>query len=150
MKTLHAAIIAVAILVAAGIGVFAYYYYYVLPQPVDEASLRAYSDPMTENVLQSINTGNYANFSADLDSTMKSSINQTAFNQLCAALYSKVGNYTSKDFVRGEILQGFVVAYYNASFTGEPAGVTIKVVFTSSNPVKITGLWFDSPKLEAN
>lgn len=149
MKTTYAIIIAVAIIAMALIGVSAYYNY-SLSQPVNETSLRAYADPMTENVLQSINTGNYANFSADFDSTMKSSLNQTAFDQLCVTLYSKVGNYTSKEFVKGQSLQGSIIAYYNASFTNEPGGVTVRVVFSSSSPVKITGLWFDSPKLEAN
>jgi hypothetical protein len=150
MKTNQAAIIAAAILIVAVIGGIAYLYYSTLPQPVDVAALRAYADPMTANILQSINTGNYANFSANFDSVMKSSINQTAFDQLCSLLSSKVGNYTSMEFVKGESLQGNVIAYYLANFTEEPAGVTVKVVFDTGNPIQITGLWFDSPKLDAD
>jgi hypothetical protein len=46
--------------------------------------------------------------------------------------------------------QGFIVAYYNASFTMEPSGVTVKVVFDTGSAHQVAGLWFSSPKLNSD
>jgi hypothetical protein len=148
MNTKQIIIISIVALAAVGIGLGAFYYYTQMPQPVDETALRVYADPMTENLLQAINTVDYSSFSEDFDSTMKSGITEQSFISMCSTFQSKVGNYTSKTFVRGESLQGYIIAYYSAAFTDEPAGVSVKVVFSSVNgSMKITGLWFDSPKL---
>ena len=144
-------VISIVVLAVVGIGLGAIYYYTQMPQPVDEMSLRIYADPMTERVLQAINTINYTSFSTDFDSAMRSGITEPSFISMCSTFQSKVGNYTSKAFVRGERLQGFVIAYYSAAFTNEPANVSVKVVFSSDGgPAKITGLWFDSLKLRSN
>lgn len=141
-------VIAIAALAVVGVGLGIFYYYTQMPQPTDEVALRIYADPMSENILQSINAANYTSFSRDLDSTMKAAIPEQSFNTMCSTLQQKVGSYTSKTFIRGEAFQGFTIAYYNASFTNEPAGVTVKVVFSSAGgPAKVSGLWFDSPKL---
>jgi len=117
---------------------------------VDETSLRIYSDPMTENLLLAIESGNYTEFSRDFDDAMKNALTLANFQQLATQFDSKIGNYIpgSKAFIKGERTGNFIIAYYKAEYTNEPAGVTVKVVFTSGNgPAKITGLWFSSPKL---
>jgi hypothetical protein len=141
-------IITAIAMVVAGVGLGAYYYYTQMPQPVDEMSLRVYADPMAENLLQSINEANRTSFFRDLDATMKAVMTEEYFSGMCSNIQQKVGNYTSKTFVRGEAFQGFISAYYSANFTGEPAGVTVKVVFSSSSgEAKVSGIWFSSPKL---
>jgi hypothetical protein len=151
MNTKKIIIISVMALVIVGVALGAIYYYTQMPQPVDEASLRIYADPMTENILQAINTVNYTSFSKDLDSTMKSSFTEQTFTSMCSTLESKIGSYVSKVFIRGESLQGYTIAYYNATYTDEPAGVSVKVVFSSDGgAAKISGLWFDSPKLRSS
>ncbi len=146
-KIIIIGVIALAIVMAT---LWAADYYFNTPQPVDEASLRAYADPMTENLLLAINAGNYTAFSRDLDSAMLGSITQQSFSILCANLQSKVGNYTAKAFIRGEGVSGYTIAYYNATYTNEPAGVSVKVVFSQVNGTeKVSGLWFDSPKLRS-
>lgn len=148
MNAMRIIIIAVVALVIVGVGLGAYYYYTQMPQPTDEMSLRVYADPMSENLLQSTNAANYTSFSRDFDSAMMAAFTEQSFSTMCSTIQQKVGSYTSKTFVRGEAFQGFTIAYYNASFTNEPAGVTVKVVFSSpSGPAKVSGLWFDSPKL---
>lgn len=150
MNTKGIIIIALAALVAVGVAVGLLYYYTQLPQPVDEAALRAYADPMAENVLLSIGAQNYTSFSSDFDAAMKSAFTVPSFNSMCSTIQSRVGGYVSKAFIRGESLQGYTIAYYNASFTGEPAGVTVKVVFSHSGGApKVSGLWLDSPKLRS-
>ncbi len=125
-------------------------YWLSLPQPVDELSLRIYADPMTENLLLAFENGDYAEFSRDFDDAMKNALNLAGFQQLRSQFDSKIGDYVSgsKTFIKGERAGNYIIAYYRASYTSEPAGVAVKVVFTSDNgPAKVTGLWFSSPKL---
>ncbi|MDH7555498.1 MAG: DUF3887 domain-containing protein [Candidatus Methanosuratincola sp.] len=146
MKASYIIIVLIVALAAIG-GVV---YWLSLPQPVDELSLRIYSDPMTENLLLAIENGNYTEFSRDFDDAMKNALNLASFQELRSKFDSKIGNYVpgSKAFIKGERTGEFIIAYYRANYTNEPAGVTVKVVFTSVNgPAKITGLWFSSPKL---
>lgn len=141
-------IIIILIVALAAIGGVAYWL--SLPQPVDELSLRIYSDPMTENLLLAIENGNYTEFSRDFDDAMKNALNLANFQELRSKFDSKIGDYVpgSKAFIKGERTGDFIIAYYRANYTNEPAGVTVKVVFTSGNgPARITGLWFSSPKL---
>ncbi|MBC7120840.1 MAG: DUF3887 domain-containing protein [Candidatus Methanosuratus sp.] len=147
MKKSSFVIIAVIVALAAVGGIV---YWLSLPQPVDEASLRVYADPMTENLLLGIENGNYTAFSRDFDDAMRNALNLTNFQQLISNLDSKVGHYVSdsKTFIKGEQTGNYIIAYYMADYTNEPAGVTVRVVFTSDNgPEKISGLWFSSPKL---
>ncbi|MDI9609026.1 MAG: DUF3887 domain-containing protein [Candidatus Verstraetearchaeota archaeon] len=146
MKASYVIILLIVALAAVG-GVA---YWLSLPQPVDEASLRIYADPMTENLLLAIENGDYTAFSRDFDDAMKNALNLANFQQLRSQFDSKIGDYVngSKAFIRGERTGNYIIAYYKANYTNEPAGVTVKVVFTSGNgPAKITGLWFSSPKL---
>ncbi|MEM2125194.1 MAG: DUF3887 domain-containing protein [Candidatus Methanosuratincola sp.] len=146
MKASYVIILLIVALAAVG-GVA---YWLSLPQPVDEVSLRIYADPMTENLLLAIENGDYTAFSRDFDDAMKNALNLANFQQLRSQFDSKIGDYVngSKAFIRGERTGNYIIAYYKANYTNEPAGVTVKVVFTSGNgPAKITGLWFSSPKL---
>lgn len=146
MKASYVIILLIVALAAVG-GVA---YWLSLPQPVDEVSLRIYADPMTENLLLAIENGDYTEFSRDFDEAMKNALNLANFQQLRSQFDSKIGDYVngSKAFIRGERTGNYIIAYYKANYTNEPAGVTVKVVFTSGNgPAKITGLWFSSPKL---
>lgn len=148
MKASYVIILLIVALAAVG-GVA---YWLSLPQPVDEVSLRIYADPMTENLLLAIENGDYAAFSRDFDDAMKNALNLANFQQLRSQFDSKIGDYVngSKTFIRGERTGNYIIAYYKANYTNEPAGVTVKVVFTSGNgPAKITGLWFSSPKLSS-
>jgi hypothetical protein len=153
MKMSRTLAISVVVNEMAAVGLGATFYYLEFPQPVDEVSLRIYADPMAEGMLQAINTMNYTSFSMDFDSGLKEQINETYFASICSIIHSKVGDYTSKEFIRGEriVVQGCVRAYYNASFTDEPAGVTVMVAFSSDGgSTKVSEIGFDSPKLRAN
>ena len=144
--------VAIAVLAVSAAGLGATFYYLEFPQPVDEASLRTYADPIVERMLQATNSANYTEFSMDFDTHLAAHINETYFAEICSTLHSAVGGYASKVFIRGErvVVEGCAKAYYNASFTGEPAGVTVMVAFsTGGGPAKVTEIRFDSPKLKA-
>src|ERR1035437_7553422 len=117
---------------------------------IDEAAVRAYADPMTENVLQAIGQNDYAKFSQDFSQQMKDTLTQTAFTQLTTLVQSKIGNYQSKQFVKTQLQNGFTVVIYNATFSNEPSGVTVTISFQSVNGNNIVGgFYLNSPKLAA-
>ncbi len=138
-------IVLLAVLVVA-VGIYAL----TLPAPIDVQRVRAYSDAVTEDILRGLNEGNYTRFSGHFDSNMKGNLTEVAFLQMKALFDSRIGEYSSKEFVSAEQSSGYIVTIYKANFTSEPAGVTVKAVFSEVNgTAHVTGLWFDSPKLRS-
>lgn len=124
---------------------------YIVSQPaaVDVNKVRAYADPITEDILIAMNEGNYTKFSKDMDVAMKNAMTEPVFQQTVALIKSKVGNYVSKEFSKAELQGNYTVVYYKAKYTGE-SEVTVKVVFIEAGGKQyVSGLWFDSPKLRS-
>jgi hypothetical protein len=116
---------------------------------VDETSLRIYADPMVENILASIETEDLAKFTMNMDATMKAAYTPEVFANLHSLLQGKVGDYGTKTFVKAERSGSYIVTYYKATYSNEPAGVTVKVVFSvnTGGAALVSGLWLSSPKL---
>lgn len=132
------------VVVAAGV-----WYYMDATTRVDEMSVRIYADPAAENILASIESGDLASFTRDMDAAMKAAYTEAQFETLQDTLYAKVGSYEGNTFTSAERSGEYIVAYYKAGFTDEPAGVTVRVVFAvnTGGPAQVSGLWFSSPKL---
>ena len=114
--------------------------------PLDD--VREHSDRITENILLGMNNDNYTEFSEHFDQTMKNTMSQAVFNETNALIKSKIGEYVSKQFWKAECENQFTIVYYHARFTHEPDNVIIKVVLQDIlGEIKVSGLWFDSPKL---
>ena len=136
-------IVTLLILAVAIVGV----YLATIPKPIDETSLRSYSDPMTEQLLVSINTGNYTQFTANFDPAMLNAFPLEKFDQLRDSLQSNIGNFSSMSFLKAERSGSFIVAYYNTIYTND-SNVQVRVVFSYNDGIaKISGLWFNSEKL---
>ncbi len=142
-----------AILIVVGVVVAAAGVWWLMDQQsrVDEMSVRIYADPMAENILANIETGDLTNFAKDMDATMKAAYTADQFATLQNLIHTKVGTYHGKTFTRAERSGDYIVVYYKAAYSGEPAGVTVKVVFSvnTGGPAQVSGLWFTSPKLAA-
>jgi hypothetical protein len=69
---------------------------------------------------------------------------QAAFSIKSKELLDTVGK-------AGLVAKGSVFSMlYNATFTGEPAGVTVMVAFSTGGvPAKVTEILFDSPRLRS-
>lgn len=135
---------ALIILVSAGVWV-----YQDSISKVDEMSVRIYADPMAENILASIELEDFASFTRNMDAAMKAAYTPEELAKLHSLLQGKVGDYGSKTFVKAERSGDFIITYYKASYSNEPAGVTVRVVFSvnTGGPALVSGLWFSSPKL---
>ena len=133
----------VLIIAVALVGV----YLGTMSKPIDVSSVRSYSDPMTEQLLVSINTGNYTQFSVNFDPSMLNALPIDKFNQLRDTLQSDIGNFTSMTFVSAGWSGDYIAVNYNAIYTND-SNVAVKVVFSPvGDSAKISGLWFNSAKL---
>ncbi|MBN1455116.1 MAG: DUF3887 domain-containing protein [Methanomicrobia archaeon] len=118
--------------------------------PVDIDQVRSYADPITENILIATTENNYTKYSEHFDATMKNALPESLFLETNAMIKSKIGTYDSKEFWKAERKNQYIIVYYKARFTQEPAAVIVKVVFQElEGDMKISGLWFDSPRLRS-
>ena len=104
----------------------------------------SYAGGMTDNIMTSINEGNYINFSRDLDQTMKAALPETAFQGLKSQLQDKIGDYVSKQFYTTVVQEDITTVAYIAKYTKE-ANVTVTVSFrTVDGKNLVAGLHFPS------
>jgi uncharacterized membrane protein len=115
---------------------------------VDVEQVRAYADPITENILVAMNEDNYTKYSEHFDATMKNALPEPVFHENNVLIQSKIGAYVSKEYWKVESQNQYTIVYYKATFTQEPDDVIVKVVFQEiAGETKVSGLWLDSPKL---
>ncbi|MFQ5342457.1 MAG: DUF3887 domain-containing protein [Anaerolineae bacterium] len=112
----------------------------------DREAVLAYAEPLTDNLLAGLNAGDYPAFSRDFSAKMREALDESGFATTRAGIVEKIGAYVSRDVTRVEKRSGFIVVIYSASFEQED-GVTVRVVFEPAGEHRITGLWFDSPRL---
>lgn len=106
-----------------------------------------YANPITDNLLDGFNEGNYTMLSRDFDEQMKNAFTENVFLQNRELIISKIGLYVSKEMPK-VLKQGpFIVVIYSAEFEKE-SGVEVRVVFLKYDEKNfVSGLWFNSPKL---
>ena len=115
--------------------------------PDEAEAVRRELEPMVENLLAGLQSGDYAVFSRDFDGQMKNAIPESGLADMTAQLDGTLGAYISREFVKAEEVRIFTALLYDARFEDEEH-VTIRVVFREKGGVwLVTGLWFDSPKL---
>ncbi len=106
----------------------------------------AYTDPMANNVVQGLETGNYETFSQNFTDDMKKALPQNSFESMSKTFQSKLGSYQTREVSQVEELQGNIAVIYTLTYTKAKA-VTMRVVTTSTEPYQIGGLWFNAPEL---
>ena len=103
-----------------------------------------YSDPITENILISMNRSDYAGFSRDFDETMKRELPEDTFSAFVDQVNGQIGNYISdsKRMTGVNVSNGLTTATYEADFAAME-GVTVEVVYQEiDGKMKVVGLWF--------
>ena len=104
-----------------------------------------YSDPMTENILVSMNNADYAGFSKDFDANMKSELSEDVFPDFITAVNGQLGKYVadSKKMTGVNIENGITTATYKADFE-LMEDVEVRVVYQNiDGETKVVGLWFN-------
>jgi len=105
-----------------------------------------FANPIADNLLTGLNTGDYETFSRDFDETMKAGISETAFFEMKQSFDEKLGAYEFLQQDTASKDNGYIVTIYVVQFEKAPT-VTMRLVLTDDDAHKVSGLWFDSPEL---
>jgi len=117
---------------------------------IDVNKVREYADPMTENLLIGRNERDYEKYSKDFSDEMKNAVTYEKFIESVNLIEGKIGKYIegSKKFYLATKQDKYIIVTYKAKFTDETSDVLVRIVFEEKDGVmKISGEWYDSPKL---
>ena len=105
----------------------------------DESAIRDYADPATETTLQGLSESNLAKYTQNANSEFKAAVTQEILDKTATQIDSQLGNYASKEFLRIEEQEGYIIIHYKAKYTKGEVG--IKMVFDKDHLV--AGQWFE-------
>lgn len=117
---------------------------FMLPVFTGCGKVSQFADPITENILVSMNNADYTGFSSDFDTTMKTELSEENFPDFLAQVTGSVGNYKegSKKMVGVNINNDLTTATYTADFVNAE-DVTVEVTFKKiDGKMQVVGLWF--------
>ncbi len=124
---------------------------FIFPGCRASEEIMAFADDAAENYLISINGQDYESYARDLDDTMKRAVPEEEFLDFSSYLKDTIGYYEpgSKEHSYNIVQKGMDVIVYRAGYTDEEGEVEVKIVITGSRDgiYKVSGSWFDSPKL---
>ena len=109
------------------------------------STVAKYSDPITENILISLNNSDYAGFSKDFNADMKAELSEDVFPDFVAAVSDQLGKYVadSKNMTGVNVENGITTANYTADFE-LMKDVPVQVVYQKiDGDTKVIGLWFN-------
>jgi len=112
----------------------------------EQATVLAYADPMTDDLFTALASGSYSDFVKDMEEEMADASTEVSFNSLRDLLSTKAGTYISRS-VKSVVDTGEYYAVNYAFVYEKSPEVTVRVVFTKTDPPKVTGLWLNSPEL---
>ncbi len=103
-----------------------------------------FSEPMADNFFAALNAGDYPAFSRDFSPELLKAVPESGLTDLKKTL-SKVRAYQSRTVDHVDKVQTYYSVFYNAKF--EQDMVTVRLTFDQAAPHKLSGTWFNSPKL---
>ena len=81
----------------------------------DESAIRDYADPATETTLQGLSESNLAKYTQNANLKFKAAVTQEILDEAATQMGS--GNYDSKEFLRFEEQEGYIIVHYKATYT---------------------------------
>ena len=105
----------------------------------DEIAIRDYADPATETTLQGLSESNLAKYTQNANSEFKAAVTQEILDKTATQIDSQLGDYVSKEFLRIEEQEGYIIVHYKAQYSEGEVG--IRMVFDKDHLV--TGQWFE-------
>ena len=110
-----------------------------LSSNLDETAIRAYADPATEVTLQGLSENDLEKYTRYGNSEFKAAVTQEVFDSAVAKINSQLGSYESKEFLRINEQNGYIIVHYKAKYTKGEVG--IRIVFDRDQLV--AGQWFE-------
>ena len=112
----------------------------------DQEAVLAYVEPITDRVLDGIESGDFALFSQDFNDQMLEVSTEESFQQLRDLLSTNVGTYQSREVSSVRDVDGTLLVIYTAVYS-KAKQVVIQISVTGSEPHQVAGLYFTSPEL---
>jgi hypothetical protein len=108
-------------------------------------SVAKYSDPIAENMLVSMNNGDFAGFSRDFDANLKAEVPENVFTDLSASVSGQLGKYIegSKKMTGVNIENDITTATYQVDFENQEDFQMRFVYQKTGGEMKLAGFWFD-------
>ncbi|MFA5525138.1 MAG: DUF3887 domain-containing protein [Tissierellales bacterium] len=103
---------------------------------VDE--VKGWANTAAEKIFNGIDEENYSLFSEDFDQEMISGLTEDKFNQIVTQL----GKFESGEIIDADKVEGYTRAYYKTRFSKISRDVTFTIVFSGTEDIKISGLFF--------
>jgi len=115
----------------------------------DEAGndIATYANPLADNLIAGILARDYATFSKDFDEAMLTGIPESGFQDILNLFDERVGDCTTHELTQAGVQKGYPYAIYTLQCENSKKGVFIRIVVTTEEPHKVTGLWFDGAEL---
>ena len=110
-----------------------------LSSNLDETAIRAYADPATEVTLQGLSENDLEKYTRYGNSEFKAAVTQEVFDSAVAKINSQLGSYESKEFLRINEQNGYIIVHYKAKYAKGEVG--IRMVFDRDQLV--AGQWFE-------
>jgi hypothetical protein len=106
-------------------------------------------DPIVEETLVGLSEGDYEQHTRYFDEEMRDRVDPImTFPQVYDEVIGKVGAYQSHQLISVEEQNLYRIATYDVRFANDPH-VTAQFIFWESDDAhQVTGLWFDSEKLQ--
>jgi hypothetical protein len=108
------------------------------PSTIDAVAIRAYADPATETTLIGLSESNLEKYTQYGDTSFKA-LTQAKLDEASTQIKNQLGVYQSKDFLRIELQQGYIIVHYKAKYSKGETGV--RMVFDQNQLV--AGQWFE-------
>ena len=108
-------------------------------------SVAKYSDPIAENMLVSMNNGDFTGFSRDFDANLKAEVPEAVFNDFKASVGGQLGKYIegSKKMTGVNIENELTTATYQVDFE-LTEDFQVRFVYQKiGGEMKLVGFWFD-------
>src|SRR5512141_2850746 len=100
----------------------------------DREAVLAFSEPMTDNLIAGMTSGDYAVFSRDFDKPMLFGMPERNFQYLKRDRDARLGKYVSRtveDVVKGK--DGYFTVVYNVTYEADK-DIVMRVVFKQEEP----------------
>jgi len=105
----------------------------------EQDAIRAYADPATETTLQGLSENNQAKYTQYGNAEFKAAVTLEILDPVASQINSQLGAYQSKEFLRTEEQQGYIIVHYKAKYAKGDVGV--RMVF--DNDHLVAGQFFE-------
>jgi len=105
----------------------------------EQDAIRAYADPATETTLQGLSENNLAKYTQYGNAEFKAAVTHEILDPVASQINTQLGAYESKEFLRTEEQQGYVIVHYKAKYAKGDVGV--RMVF--DNDHLVAGQFFE-------